>query len=40
MLIANHPYGILDGIGLGHILLEFHGSFYILGRKVFKSQKR
>ncbi len=34
--IANHPYGILDGLMLGHILSETRGDFRILAHKVFR----
>jgi putative hemolysin len=30
ILIANHPYGILDGLMLGHILSQARGDFRIL----------
>ena len=30
ILIANHPYGILDGLMLGHILSTTRGDFRIL----------
>jgi hypothetical protein len=30
ILIANHPYGILDGLMLGHILSQVRGDFRIL----------
>ena len=33
--IANHPYGILDGLMLGHILSETRGDFRILANQVF-----
>ena len=36
ILIANHPYGILDGIMLGHILSSVRGDFRILAHKVFQ----
>ncbi|MGB1208933.1 MAG: lysophospholipid acyltransferase family protein, partial [Paracoccaceae bacterium] len=36
ILIANHPYGILDGLMLGHILSEVRGDFRILAHKVFR----
>ena len=34
--IANHPYGILDGMMLGHILSVVRGDFRILAHKVFR----
>lgn len=37
VLVANHPYGILDGLMLGHILSQRrHGDFRILAHKVFQ----
>ena len=37
ILISNHPYGILDGLMMGHILSEVRGSeFRILANHVFK----
>lgn len=39
ILIANHPYGILDGLIMGHILARMRGDFRILANSVFnKSQ--
>lgn len=35
ILIANHPYGILDGLMLGHILSRTRGDFRILAHHVF-----
>ncbi|MEL0435563.1 lysophospholipid acyltransferase family protein [Phycobacter sp. K97] len=35
VLIANHPYGILDGLMMGHILAETRGDFRILAHQVF-----
>ena len=35
-MIANHPYGILDGLMLGHILTKTRGDFRILAHKVFR----
>lgn len=35
ILIANHPYGILDGLMLGHILSQTRGDFRILAHQVF-----
>ena len=34
ILIANHPYGILDGLMLGHILAQTRGDFRILAHHV------
>ena len=36
ILIANHPYGILDGLMMGHILCETRGDFRILAHQVFR----
>nr|WP_321454838.1 lysophospholipid acyltransferase family protein [uncultured Cohaesibacter sp.] len=36
ILIANHPYGILDGLMMGYILSELRGDFRILAHKVFR----
>jgi putative hemolysin len=36
ILIANHPYGILDGLMMGHILSESRGDFRILAHRVFR----
>ena len=36
IVIANHPYGILDGLILGHILSVTRGDFRILAHKVFR----
>lgn len=36
VVIANHPYGILDGLMLGHILQERRGDFRILANRVFR----
>lgn len=35
VLIANHPYGILDGLMMGHILSRTRGDFRILAHQVF-----
>tara|TARA_R110000868_G_scaffold18172_15_gene79002 strand:+ start:28698 stop:29594 length:897 start_codon:yes stop_codon:yes gene_type:complete len=35
ILIANHPYGILDGMMMGHILSVMRGDFRILANSVF-----
>jgi putative hemolysin len=34
--IANHPYGILDGLMMGHILSKARGDFRILAHRVFR----
>ncbi len=36
ILIANHPYGILDGLMMGHILSKLRGDFRILANSVFR----
>lgn len=36
ILIANHPYGILDGLMMGHILSKTRGDFRILANRVFR----
>jgi putative hemolysin len=36
ILIANHPYGILDGLMMGHILDAIRGDFRILANSVFR----
>ena len=36
IVIANHPYGILDGLMLGHILSQARGDFRILAHRVFR----
>jgi putative hemolysin len=36
VLISNHPYGILDGLMLGHILDALRGDFRILANSVFR----
>ena len=36
IVIANHPYGILDGLTLGHILESTRGDFRILANSVFR----
>jgi putative hemolysin len=39
ILIANHPYGILDGMMMGHILSQTRGDFRILANSVFRKAK-
>lgn len=34
--VANHPYGILDGLMMGHILSQTRGDFRILANSVFR----
>ncbi|GAA5069726.1 lysophospholipid acyltransferase family protein [Roseibacterium beibuensis] len=36
VVIANHPYGILDGLMMGHILSQARGDFRILAHRVFR----
>ncbi len=36
IVIANHPYGILDGLMMGHILDRTRGDFRILANSVFR----
>jgi len=36
IVIANHPYGILDGLMMGHILSQTRGDFRILANSVFR----
>jgi putative hemolysin len=36
IVVANHPYGILDGLALGRILSEARGSFKIIAHVVFR----
>jgi putative hemolysin len=36
VVTANHPYGILDGLMLGHILSQARGDFRILAHRVFR----
>lgn len=36
VVIANHPYGILDGLMLGHMLSRTRGDFRILAHRVFR----
>ena len=36
MLIANHPYGILDGLMMGYILSTLRGDFRIIAHKIFR----
>ncbi|MEM9855091.1 MAG: lysophospholipid acyltransferase family protein [Pseudomonadota bacterium] len=36
IVIANHPYGILDGLVLGHILSSHRGDFRIMAHQVFR----
>ncbi|MGO4915083.1 lysophospholipid acyltransferase family protein [Pseudogemmobacter sp. W21_MBD1_M6] len=40
ILIANHPYGILDGLMMGHILSRARGDFRILANHVFRKAEQ
>lgn len=39
ILIANHPYGILDGLMMGHVLSKVRGDFRMLANHVFRKAK-
>jgi len=39
ILIANHPYGILDGLMMGHILSALRGDFRIIAHTVFRKAR-
>lgn len=39
LLVANHPYGILDGLVMGYILSHARGDFRILAHRVFRKAK-
>lgn len=36
VIVSNHPYGILDGLCLGHIMARTRSDFRILAHRVFK----
>ena len=36
ILVSNHPYGILDGLIMGHILSVLRGDFRIIANRVFR----
>ncbi len=37
ILISNHPYGILDGLMMGHILSRLRGDFRMIAHRVFRT---
>jgi putative hemolysin len=39
VLIANHPFGILDGLAMGRILSMTRGDFKIIAHRVFRRAK-
>ena len=39
VLVANHPYGILDGLAMGRILSAARGDFRIIAHVVFRKAK-
>jgi putative hemolysin len=39
ILIANHPYGILDGLMMGYILSVLRGDFRIIAHQVFRKAR-
>ncbi|WP_147125121.1 lysophospholipid acyltransferase family protein [Shimia ponticola] len=39
IVVANHPYGILDGLIMGNILSSIRGDFRILANSVFRKAK-
>ncbi|MCA0920023.1 lysophospholipid acyltransferase family protein [Pseudooceanicola nanhaiensis] len=39
IVIANHPYGVLDGLMMGHILHRTRGDFRILANRVFQKAR-
>ncbi|MEO1471212.1 MAG: lysophospholipid acyltransferase family protein [Pseudomonadota bacterium] len=36
VIVANHPYGILDGLAMGRVLSETRGDFKIIAHVVFR----
>lgn len=36
VVVANHPYGILDGLMMGYVLAHSRGDFRILANRVFR----
>lgn len=39
VLVANHPYGILDGLMMGYILSALRGDFRIIAHQVFRKAR-
>ncbi len=39
VVVANHPYGILDGLAMGRLLSETRGNFKIIANVVFRKAK-
>ena len=39
IVIANHPFGILDGLMLGHVLRLVRGDFRILAHRIFRKSE-
>ncbi|MGL4279341.1 MAG: lysophospholipid acyltransferase family protein [Albidovulum sp.] len=39
ILVANHPYGILDGLMMGYILSALRGDFRIIAHQVFRKAR-
>ncbi|EBA18000.1 acyltransferase domain protein [Roseobacter sp. SK209-2-6] len=39
IVIANHPYGILDGLMMGQLLAQTRGEFRILAHQIFRRAK-
>jgi len=39
VVVANHPYGILDGLAMGRIMSESRGDFRIIAHTVFRKAK-
>lgn len=37
IVVSNHPYGVLDGLMMGHILRQTRGDFRILAMDVFRN---
>ncbi|MCV2870487.1 lysophospholipid acyltransferase family protein [Defluviimonas sp. WL0002] len=36
ILVANHPYGILDGLVMGYLLSALRGDFRVLAHRIFR----